>query len=257
MIIDAHAHFAEQSVAVLDPSLERCLATMDRLGIDCMIQSFGKALGHGRYSDFERYTEESCELYEKSGKRIYSYFFYNPHMSDFCVRMIEDNTDLPAFVGIKLHPAINNVFADDEAYRPAYESARKFGLPVLSHTWALTSNPSQKYAVPELFEKYIREFPDVSFIFGHSGGRVNGIREALEIGKRYKNAFYDLAGDIYDRGLVEYIAGGVGAERLLFGSDLCWFDPAAQMGMILGANLTTEEKALILGGNAARLFRIP
>jgi predicted TIM-barrel fold metal-dependent hydrolase len=134
--------------------------------------------------------------------------------------------------------------------------AKKYGLPILSHTWALTSNPKQKFSVPERFERFLEEYPEVNFIFGHSGGRVEGIKTAVEIGTRHKNAYYDIAGDIYDRRLIEYIAGHVGADHLLFGSDVPWFDPARQMGMVLGANLTTEEKALILGGNASRLFGI-
>lgn len=256
MIIDSHAHFAEQTVTVLDPSLKRCLETMDRLGIDYMIQSLGKALGHGKHADYEGHVEECDEIFEKSGKRIFSYFVYNPFLVDFCIKMIEDNHKDPAFVGIKLHPSMHNVYADDEAYRPVYEVAKKYGLPILSHTWALTSNPNQKYSVPERFERFIREYPEVNFIFGHSGGRVEGIKDAVEIGTRYKNAYYDIAGDIYDRGLIEYIAGHVGADHLLFGSDLGWFDPTSQMGMVLGAKLSTAEKELILGGNASRLFNI-
>ena len=129
-------------------------------------------------------------------------------------------------------------------------------MPILSHTWALTSNPKQKFSVPERFERFLEEYPEVNFIFGHSGGRVEGIKTAVEIGTRYKNAYYDIAGDIYDRRLIEYISGHVGSDRVLFGSDIQWFDPAPQLGMILGAELSTEDKELILGGNASRLFAI-
>ena len=254
MIIDSHAHFSDKAVQIYDASLERCLETMDRLSIDRMIQSLGKALS--RRADFEGHVEECDALFENSNKRIYSYFIYNPLMTDFCLKLIEDNHNDPAFVGIKIHPADVNCYADDEAYRPIYETAKKYNLPILSHTWALTSNPKQKFSVPERFERFIQEYPEVNFIFGHSGGRVEGIKKAVEIGTRNKNAYYDIAGDIYDRRLIEYIAGHVGADHLLFGSDLGWFDPASQMGMGLGANLTTEEKALILGGNASRLFNI-
>lgn len=256
MIIDAHAHFDDKGITILDTSLARCLDTMDRLGIDYMIQSLGGAIGGGKYANYEGQVETCDELFEASGKRVYSYYVYNPYKADFCAKMIEDNHNDPAFVGIKLHPSANNFYADGEAFRPVYEVAKKYGLPVMSHTWALTSNPNQKFAVPELFEKYIREYPEVNFIFGHSGGRVEGIKKAVEIGTRYKNAYYDIAGDIYDRRLIEYIAGHVGADHLLFGSDLPWFDPASQMGMVLGAELTTEEKSLIMGGNASRLFNI-
>jgi predicted TIM-barrel fold metal-dependent hydrolase len=254
MIIDSHAHFSDSSVLVYDRSLARCLETMDRLGIDCMIQSLSKALiGH---PDFDGHIEECDELFEKSGKRVYSYFAFNPLMVDFCTKLIEDNYKDPAFVGIKIYPPDLEIYADDERYRPAYELAQKYDLPIMSHTWALTSNPKQRYTVPERFEKFIREYPKVNFIFGHSGGRVEGIKSAVEIGTRYPNAYYDIAGDVYDRRLIEYIVSHVGSDRLMFATDLPWFDPASQMGMVLGANLSTKEKELILGENAAKLFRI-
>jgi predicted TIM-barrel fold metal-dependent hydrolase len=46
----------------------------------------------------------------------------------------------------------------------------------------------------------------------------------------------------------------VGAERILYGSDLTWIDPRTQLGMILDAEVTDEDKALILRDNALRLF---
>ena len=256
MIIDSHAHFSDKAVLIYDPSQKRVLDTMDRLGVDYMIQSLGRSLGPDDRPDFDGFIEECDEIFETSGKRIFSYFVYNPFHADFCLKLIEDNIKDPAFVGIKIHPADNNCYADDERYRPIYELAKKYNLPILSHTWALTSNPKQKFSVPERFERFIAEYPEVNFIFGHSGGRVEGIKKAVEIGTKYKNAYYDIAGDIYDRRLIEYICTNVGADHLLFGSDVPWFDPASQMGMVLGANLTTEEKALILGENASRLFGI-
>jgi hypothetical protein len=45
-----------------------------------------------------------------------------------------------------------------------------------------------------------------------------------------------------------------GAERLLFGSFLPASDPYAPIGMILDADLSAEEKALIAGGNLKRLI---
>jgi hypothetical protein len=44
-----------------------------------------------------------------------------------------------------------------------------------------------------------------------------------------------------------------GAERLLFGSFIPAADPWAPAGMILDSDITAEEKALVAGGNLARL----
>jgi len=181
---------------------------------------------------------------------------FDPRMAEIDIKMIEKNHDHPAFRGIKIHPSDHGVWAYDDGYRACWEAARKYDLPIMSHTWALTSNPKQKYATPEQFVKFLEEYPDVTFIFGHSGGRTSGIKVAAEIGRTHKNAYFDMAGDIYNRHFVEYMVNMVGADHLLGASDILWFDLSMVIGMVTGADITSEEKALILGGNAARIFKI-
>ncbi len=256
MIIDSHAHIiGSAGVMVMDDSVEACLSHMDKMGCDYLIQSSGDALGNP--ANFEGYAEKAIALYEKSGGRMLTSFVFDPKQSEKCIEIIEKNVSHPAFAGIKIHPSDHRVDAEDERYRLVWEIAKKLELPIMSHTWALTSNPKQVFSLPEKFEKFIAAYPEVIFIFGHSGGRVSGIRKAAELGRKYKNAYFDLAGDILDYQLIEYLAENVGADRILLGSDVGWFDVAVAMGMVLGADLTTAEKALILGGNAARIYKIP
>jgi len=177
-------------------------------------------------------------------------------MADIDLKTIETYHDHPAFRGIKIHPSDHGTWADGEEYRVMWELARKYKLPIMSHTWALTSNPKQKYSTPERFVRYLEEFPDVTFIFGHSGGRTPGIKLAAEIGKTHKNAYFDMAGDIYNRHFVEFMVRNVGADHFLVASDINWYELSVQMGMVLGANISDEEKKLILGENAARIFKI-
>lgn len=254
MIIDAHAHLTTSpSVMCFDDSLEGCISHFDKTGCDYVVQVLSTAI-RGKIDD--DYINKSIIFYEKSGGRIFSYFYYHPKKSKICLEYIDKYHSHPAFVGIKIHPSDNLVYADDEFYRAVFEKAKELGLPIMTHSWALTSNPKQKYAVPERFEKFIKEYPEVTFIMGHSGGRTSGIKEAVRMGRQYKNMYFDIAGDIYNRKLVEYITKNVGADKLLLGSDIAWFDILFQIGMILGADIKTEEKALIMGGNAAKVFGI-
>jgi predicted TIM-barrel fold metal-dependent hydrolase len=60
-------------------------------------------------------------------------------------------------------------------------------------------------------------------------------------------------------GLVEYAVDKIGAERILFGSDLYGAvgrDPACQLGRILGADISEQAKKLITELNAKRILKI-
>ncbi len=258
MIIDSHTHYGHGgSMFMFETSMKDYLANMDRTGCDRMIQSSSSCLGFYLDEEGHKKNGQYCKaLYEDSNGRILSYFVYDPKIADVDLKTIEKYADDEAFVGIKIHPSDHNVPAEDEGYRAVWEIAKELNLPIMSHTWTLTSNPKQKYATPDKFVKYLEEYPEVTFIYGHSGGRTAGIIEAVEIGKTHKNAYYDMAGDVYNRRLVEYIVKNLGGDRLMAASDTLWFDFSGPMGMVLGADITTEEKALILGGNAQRIFNI-
>ena len=49
----------------------------------------------------------------------------------------------------------------------------------------------------------------------------------------------------------------VGADRILFGTDLPFLDPRPQLGRVAFAKISDDEKRLVLGLNAARVLGIP
>ena len=55
-------------------------------------------------------------------------------------------------------------------------------------------------------------------------------------------------------GMVEFLVAGVTSERVLFGSDACFLAQTAELGRVVYAKITTEDKRNILGLNAAKLF---
>ena len=163
----------------------------------------------------------------------------------------------PAFKGIKIHPSFAYTYADDEVYRPVWEFAAKHDLPIISHTWELSSyNEAQKYSVPNRFEKYIEVYSNVPLIMAHSGGRYRAIIEAAQLGKRYQNVYYDTAGDIYANGFLEYLVEQVGASRIFFGSDCTMMDQRTMLGIVFGADISLEDKEKILFKNANEFFKL-
>jgi predicted TIM-barrel fold metal-dependent hydrolase len=80
--------------------------------------------------------------------------------------------------------------------------------------------------------------------------------EGIMAAKESPNLYVDFCATWADADKVARVVGELGAERVLFGSDYTLFDPGHTLGMLEEAALSVEEKALILRGNAERLFGI-
>lgn len=255
MIIDAHIHLgAIHQYHNYQLALTDLLEVMDRLHIRYAISSHTAALLQG---DLDLGIEESLRAYESSGGRILSYHVFNPWAPDRCLKLMEKHADRAVFKGIKIHPSWHGLPADDKRYAVVWQYAQDKHLVLLAHSWDISlTNPIQRYSYPPLFERHLAEHPQVQFIFAHSGGRPNGIREAVRLGSTYRNVFFDTAGDIYHTGFIEYLDRTVGSDRILFGSDYSMMDPRQMLGMVLGADISLAAKAKILSENAARLFDI-
>ena len=72
--------------------------------------------------------------------------------------------------------------------------------------------------------------------------------------KPYPNLYLDMSGFDPERGIVEKAVEVLGAERVLFGSDAPGRSYAAQLAKVQYADISEDDKALVLGGNAARLL---
>lgn len=252
MIIDAHAHLGPWSrFSIADRSLDGYLKLMEHLGIAKAVVSHHAGL----VGMLQMAAEESAKAYEQSGGRILSYLIFDPNRPAESLRLIEQAEGKPHFAGTKLHPTQHNCPADDDRYRPAWELAAQLNCVVLAHTWDRSpEHPAQDHSFPDLFERYLAEFGEVRFVFGHAGGRWNGFRACLGLMKKYPNTYLDITGDGFMLGRIEHFVQEVGSERILFGSDAPWVDPRMPLGEVLGADIGEVERESILGGSAARLF---
>ena len=69
-----------------------------------------------------------------------------------------------------------------------------------------------------------------------------------------KNISAEIAGSDPTSGFVEMAVRELGAERVVYGSDVGGRSFASQLGKVLGADIPESAKALILGGNLRRIF---
>ncbi|MDD5728377.1 MAG: amidohydrolase family protein [Victivallales bacterium] len=203
-------------------------------------------------------TAKDCalELCRASKGRIRFFEVFNPNTVKRSLENLEAALPLPECVGIKIHPAAHQVYASDRRYAQAFAAAKKFRKPVMTHSWEVSSyNPKQKFSCPGLFEKHIKTFPEVRFVLGHAGGRVGSFPDVIRLCGKYSNVFVDISGDYFHNGMIGNLVSAIGAERVLFASDVDWIDPRCIEGMLLGSSLSEAQLLTIFRINAERIYK--
>ena len=140
-----------------------------------------------------------------------------------------------------------NTPLDDPRYFPAYDLAAEKNIPVLFHAWMAEEIRSAK----ALAERY----PSVPMILGHSGFVDPAAREiAIDACRKQDNLFCDTCISYTYDGALEDLVSRIGADRVLYGSDINFYDNAFGLGRLALSKLTDDEKERILGRNAKTLF---
>jgi predicted TIM-barrel fold metal-dependent hydrolase len=91
----------------------------------------------------------------------------------------------------------------------------------------------------------------------HMGGHPYAFGDwhrAVAVAKMHPNLLLDTASSQIDNGMIEYAVAEIGAEKILFGSDMPLLDPHTQLAKVRGAEISREDQAKILGGNLVRLL---
>jgi len=93
-------------------------------------------------------------------------------------------------------------------------------------------------------------FPEVPLICGHSGGDWElGIRTV----RPQKNVYLEFAGSDPHSGAVDLAVKELGADRIVWGGHTPSRSYATELAKVLDADITHEERKLILGGNLRHL----
>ena len=168
----------------------------------------------------------------------------------------------------ELSPHAQGYGAEDENFRAALAVAAEFGWPVNLHVTDPVSGhyPGRVETPLRDFVRLARAWPGVNFILAHWGGGLALGAAAESAGARaLGNVFYDTAASplLYDATVWARGLTGVGAERILFGSDFPLnvypkLESEAEMKRMIaearGARLAAAGLAAVLAGNARRVL---
>ncbi len=262
-IIDAHCHFGRWMGTYTSPDVDAAslVSYMDRFGVDKCCFSSVLAIG----PDFALGNEEVAGAVRQFPDRIYGLITFNPHYPKEMKQQLRQYAQA-GFVGIKLHPVLHNYPADGENYELAWQFARDNDLFILTHSWLgadpptgtdpLGARPSGRSS-PELFLKFLDEYPGVPLILAHAGGTYAGARQAARMASEYKNVYIDCAGFRHSLTWMRELVDLAGEMNIIYGSDFPLYDFGTCLGRVCLSSISEGAKESILGLNLPRIAKLP
>jgi predicted TIM-barrel fold metal-dependent hydrolase len=164
--------------------------------------------------------------------------------------------------GLKLHPPLQEFFANDHMAYPLYEVFAEAKLPVVFHTGHSgigTGMPGGggvrlKYGNPMYIDDVAVDFPEMPIILAHPSFPWQD--EAISICLHKPTVYIDLSGwspKYFPPNLIQY-ANTLLKRKVLFGSDYPLITPDRWLADFEKIDIRPEARRLILKENAAALF---
>ncbi len=241
-VIDFHGHPGRWGVAETRPDM--LFPALDAVGIDRSV------LFDIWHPEGRRSNDLTAGLVAAHPDRYIGFAYVSPLMPQTMVPELERAIDQLGLSAIKLYPPFVRVPLSDPIWWPIYEFANERELVVIWHTGI------EEGAWPKYMGDVASRYPKANFVSGHSGNCPPARRQAIDAAKDHPNIYLETCSTFRTPGVVEQLVEEAGADRVLFGSDIPLMDPRAQMGKIITADISDEDKKLVLGGNAKRLLKL-
>lgn len=243
MIIDIHTHVWAGAYEANKASL---LKAMDRFGLSRIYVSGLRSY----FSDEEEIDHLNKLVYDfmqEEPEKVGGAVYLNPKNAN-CMDVLKRATQEQGFEMIKLWVC---TFADDPSVDPIMEYAEENGFPVLFHAFHKANGQVANETTGIHVANIARRHPKTKILMAHLGGNAHDGIPAI---RDCKNVWCDNSGGSFFKGDdMNYTVQNVGAERVLFGTDMpsCC---GSNIGQILGADLTDEQRELIFHKNARKLL---
>ncbi len=243
-IIDFHGHVGRWDTFEMNDDAEEIVSAMDAGDIDrsCLFNIF--------HPDGTTGNDQTAAYVARYPDRFIGFAYVSPLMPERILPELERAIDQLGFLAIKIYPPYTHWSLNDPVWDPIYRFADGRGLAVISHTG------EGETCSPVYVEDIACRFPDARFVIGHSGNSEPYRSQAIQAARRFSNVYLETCSTFREPGVIERLVAEAGADRVVFGSDVPLMDPRPQLGKIITARISDEEKRLVLGENSKRLLRL-
>jgi predicted TIM-barrel fold metal-dependent hydrolase len=186
----------------------------------------------------------------KYPEKLVGYVWPNPNDGEKDVDLVRKALREWKFKGIKLHPLIHAFLPNDEIVYPIMEEARKSRVPVAIHS----GHPP--FSLPWSIGELAENFKDVTIVMLHMGhGHGVYIQAAINTARRFDNIFLETSGMPMHTKVKEAMKI-VGENRVMYGSDIPFHDPAVEIARVSAAGLSEREMERIFYTNATEALKL-
>ena len=243
-IIDMHTHPDRfHSIYFPHPELDGIVASMERCG-----ERLIAIAPHMALNDPYDGNARMVKMLHAHPEHFRGYWCYNPNYPELLEEARARVLDTPGVIGFKVHPSWHQYPLTGERYQPLLQWANDHQLIVLSHTWEGAGGCDADSC------RWVAErYPEMIFLLGHSC--FPAFDKAYALARDFPNVYLDLTACERMPAFVDRTVREVGAHKLLFGTDLPWFDPNYSIGCVLLADIADDDRHA-LHGNAARLLKL-
>jgi predicted TIM-barrel fold metal-dependent hydrolase len=242
IVIDAHMHIDHYNKFFMpSPETPDLIANAHRLGIKRL---FGSSLLAIR-NDAIAGNENAVNTRIKHRGLFEPYLVVKPNYPEEIESILQSASRL-SINQFKVHDDGNGYPYDHANYAPLYEYGNEKGSVILFHTYG------RMHVQPIVTTA--RRYASLKIILAHSG--IVDEQSYYDAAKQCDNIYLDTCNSLAGYGLIERLVNNAGADRIIFGTDMPFMSPDQQIGRVLFARISDEEKRKILGLNARNLFSI-
>ncbi|MBI4288895.1 MAG: amidohydrolase [Chloroflexi bacterium] len=272
-------------------NMEAQLRDMDAAGVDMGVFSVAVWQDWTTMKTAPFINDQMAEMQAKYSKRFIG-MAHVPPFEEGAPEELERAVKKLGLRGACITTHCQGKYPGDDAYRPLYKKAAELDIPIFihaapamaGHEFLTQDKVTAKFvrlfgraidhtlAVIRLIGSGIlKDFPTLKFINGHIGGTwfvlsdrflapAHPLWNTTDDPRKYVGQLYfDTAPSGWKQPHLDCAAATIGADNLVFGTDF----PSAAMdsmgvnrGLVEGLSVSKKDKDKILGGNAAKLFKI-
>lgn len=238
---------------------EELIASMDECEIDkSVILNLGW-VSHEFCVETNDYILEAAARYPQ---RLIAFCVIQPLAGDKAVKELERCAQNGAKGIGEMRPDVQGFdLRDNAVMKPVIEAAIEHDLIFLIHASEPVGHQyfGKGNVTPDVIYPFILNFPNLKLVCAHWGGGLPFYALMPEVAEAFANTFFDTAATpfLYQPQIFKQVADIVSSDKILFGSDCPLLSPKRIMNQLESIDLSQEDRAKILGGNAQRLLSIP